>query len=440
MKRLTLQYLQRWRLRIKRAPLLVRGARQVGKTWLIREFAKNFRSFVEINLESDVEYHQPFREFFGKPDDLIRTLSLLSGKKITPGETLLFLDEIQASKEVLLALRYFKEKLPTLHVIAAGSLLEFTIQDLSFPVGRIEFFHLFPLNFEEYLLALGREDLLSAVREADASKPLPVSVHQLLLEEVSHYGLMGGMPEVVSAYVETKDLSEVQVLQQRLISNFREDFYKYAKRAQLELLRKLFDGIPRLLGQKFKYSHVDPEVRSREMGIALDLLVDAGLAYKIRHTSAQGIPLASQVKESKFKVFALDIGLALRLLGLNLSQLFPERKSLLANRGALAEQFVAQEILSYTPDNDTPRLHYWHRESKSSQAEVDFVIEREASIMPIEVKSEKGGRMKSLNLFIQEHQKFVKSALKISSENFQSHGLISTYPFYAVSKIFSVVR
>lgn len=435
MKRRALTSLANWSHRQNRVPLLIRGARQVGKTWLVREFSKSFPSFLEINLEAQPEYHQAFRDHFGKPDELIRILSLFSGRKIIPGKTLLFLDEIQESKEALLSLRYFKELLPDLHVIAAGSLLEFSIKAVSFPVGRIDFLHLFPLNFEEYLEAIDRNDLLEAIKEAIETEPLPNIIHNLLLDEVATYCLIGGMPEAVDIFISTKDFQEAQAIQQRIIATFREDFHKYASRAKVEYLRKLFDGVPRLLGQKFKHSQIDREMRSRELGAALNLLAQAGLVYKVHHTSAFGLPLSAQEKETKFKVFCLDVGLAQRVLGLDISRLFIEKKSLLSNRGPIAEQLVAQELLSYTRENQAPQLHYWHREAKSSTAEVDFVIERQSYVLPIEVKSGTSSKTKSLRLFMKKRQDYVQQGLKISSANFGKSDNILRIPFFAIGKV-----
>lgn len=437
MKRTALTYLNHWKEKSGRVPLLIRGARQVGKTWLVRELSRSFNSFMEINFESDLEFHQLFQESFGKPDELIKTISLISGKSIVPGETLLFLDEIQELKEAILSLRYFKEKLPNLHVIAAGSLLEFAIRELKFPVGRLDFLHIFPLNFEEYLYAFGREDILDAVSKANASNPIAPSLHEFILEQITTYILLGGMPEAIKEYRNTKDLRVAQDIQQRLVATFREDFYKYSKRTKVYLLRKTFESIPRLLGQKFKYCNVDRDHRSRELSSALELLVEAGLAYKVFHSSSRGVPLAAQRKESKFKVFLVDVGLAQRLLGLSLSKLFLERKMLLSNRGGIAEQFVAQEILSRTAYNDSPRLHYWHRELRSSKAEVDFVIELDGSIVPIEVKSGKGSRVKSLRIFKEDRDDYVNEAVKISSDNFSERDFIKNIPFYAIGNLLS---
>ncbi len=409
----------------------------MGKTWLVREHARSYSSFVEVNFESHPEYLEIFKLLYGKPEELIRNISLQSGKKIRPGETLLFLDEIQASKEALLALRYFKETLPGLHVIAAGSLLEFTFKDLSFPVGRIEFLHLFPMNFEEYLMAIGRKDWLEAIAGMDETKPIAEPVHQKLLEEVVLYCLLGGLPAVVQAYVESPPmdaLQHCQEVQQRLMASFREDFHKYASKANVEYLKILFAGIPRLLGQKFKYSNIDMHIKSRELSWALRLLEQAGIVYKAHHTSANGVPLESQVDPQKFKVFFLDIGLCQRVLGLHLTELYMQRRELLSHRGAMAEQFIAQEILSYTGKNESPRIFYWHREAKASQAEIDLVIEDKSHVMPIEIKSRLGKASRSLALFLKEKKQYVRGAMRISAHPYGIRDGIVSLPLYGMAK------
>ena len=434
MRRLALTILDQWKDRQDRLPLLIRGARQVGKTWLVREHARSYDSFVEINFESHPEYLDLFKLSYGKPEELIKNISLLSGKKIDKGKTLLFLDEVQGSKEALLSLRYFKENLPEQHVIAAGSLLEFAFRDLSFPVGRIEFFHLFPMNFEEYLLAIGREDFVGAISEMDA-RPIPTPVHEKLLEEVGLYGLLGGFPAVIKTYVESPEsdtLQRCQEVQQILMASFREDFHKYASKTNVEYLRILFQGTPRLLGQKFKYSNIDPHIKSRELSSALNLLEQAGIIYKAYHSSANGVPLESQIDPKKFKVFFLDIGLCQRVLGLHLSQLYLHRREFLSHRGTMAEQFVAQEILSYTDKNQSPKIFYWHREARASQAELDLLVEDKSYLLPIEVKSHKGNSLKSLFVFLQEKKTFIRTALRVSTLPYGIRDQIISMPCYGL--------
>lgn len=440
MKRKAIKALEAWGARPTHLPLLIRGARQVGKTWLVREYSSQFSSFVELNLESHPEYHAAFNESFGKPAELIATLSLLSGNRIIPGQTLLFIDEIQECPNALLSLRYFKENLPQLHIIAAGSLLEFTLKDLSFPVGRIESMHVFPLDFQEFLLATSGEDLAEAAYRSSPDSPLPSSIHEKILNSVFHYFLIGGMPAVVKTWIETHDWSATQEAQQILVFNFRSDFHKYASLATVEHIKKIFDSIPRLLGRKFKFSEVSQDIKSRELSKALHLLEEAGLVHLVYHSSGNGVPLSAEKNLSKFKAFFLDIGLVNRILGLPLSQLVLEKNTLFSHWGSLAEQFVAEELLSLTPKNQTPHLHYWHRESKSALAEVDFLFERDNEVIPVEVKSSASGKAKSLTKFIEE--KKPRNAVKILAANYSRNDLndttIYTLPFYNVSSILGI--
>ncbi|MBF0492178.1 MAG: ATP-binding protein [Deltaproteobacteria bacterium] len=432
MKRLALKFLGNWRIRPQRRPLLLRGARQVGKTWLVRAHAASYESFVEINLEKQAQFIPLFQKKFGDPQQLIRELSLLSGQKIEIGKTLLFIDEIQECKEALLSLRYFKEELSEQAVIAAGSLLEFIFSELSFPVGRIEFLHLFPLNFEEFLMALNREDLVETIKLQDVSRTLAEPLHELLLDYFTTYSLLGGLPEIVKCYAESKDLKLCQNIQQLLIASYREDFHKYAKKTQIQNLRLLFENVPRLLGQKFKYSEIDCELKSRDLSLALTLLEQAGLVYKVYHSSSNGVPLHAQIDPKKFKVFSLDIGLCHRLLGLELSQLYLEKKNLLARRGGIAEQIVAQELISYTPQNESPQLHYWHRETAASSAEMDFVIGKNGQVFPLEVKSQRARSSKSMGIFLEEKKIYANKGFIISKENFSFHDKVQKLPFYAL--------
>lgn len=435
MKRHILDILQGWKATGDRYPLIIRGARQVGKTWVVREHGRSYVSFVEINLDAEHEYLSIFKDHYGDPEKLIQALALVSGKKIIPGETLLFIDEIQESPEALLALRYLKEKKPQQHVIAAGSLIEFTLKEVSFPVGRIQFIHMFPLNFEEFLLAQNRDDLIQAIELANAESPLPMAVHLKLSELVALYCLLGGMPKVVATYADSGDLLLCQEHQQMLIANYRDDFSKYASKANIEAVRVLFQTVPRLIGKKFTYAHVDNTWRARDLSEALTLLEMAGVVYKTYHSSANGTPLGAQINPKKFKVFFVDVGLCQRLLGLNLAQLYIERKDLLANRGAVAEQFVFQELVSRTPKNRSPQLYYWHREEKSANAEIDLLTESGGSVIPIEVKSGSGGALKSLKRFLDEKSSYVKKSYVVTDKGFFSNGKIETIPHYAVKHI-----
>jgi predicted AAA+ superfamily ATPase len=364
MKRNAISRLQTWKNKPHRKPLLLRGARQVGKTWIVREFSKSYSSFVEINLEERSEVIPLFDKLLGQPKKLVEQLSLVLGVKIISKETLLFIDEIQESPSALMSLRYFHENFSELNIIAAGSLLEFTLKEISFPVGRIEFLYLFPMNFYEYLEALGEGNLLEFLtKNSKTERTTSISdvLHNKLLSEIKNYCFIGGMPEVIKTYIDTKDFQACYEIQGDLINNFRFDFNKYASKAKVPHLRLLFDSVPKQFSKKFIYANIADDVKSRELGQALHLLNDAGLVYICYHTSGNGVPLSAEINLKKFKVYYVDIGLALRSLGFNPNELPTTSLSELVNQGGLMEQFVCQEIISQTEKGSVPAIYYWQR-------------------------------------------------------------------------------
>ncbi|MEI6397205.1 MAG: ATP-binding protein [Pseudomonadota bacterium] len=432
-----LQSLRIWSKKGGRKPLLLRGARQVGKTWLVRELGKSFETFVEFNLEAQPELQKHFLSSFGKPESLVKLLEAESGKSIRPFSTLLFIDEVQECPEAIIALRYFKEKMPDLHVIAAGSLVEFALRELSFPVGRIETMHVFPLSFAEYLSARGKSELrMSLAAEFDQS--VREHLHGMLLDELRLFMLVGGMPEVVARFVDSRDIEDAQATQQQLVTNFRMDFSKYASHAKIPHVRKVFDGVPRQLGRKFVYSHVAADVRSRELAAALSLLEEAGVVSRAFHSSGNGVPLSAESAIKLFKVYFVDIGLCNRLLGLRLSQELALRPELIVNRGGMAEQFVAQELLALTPPDAIPALHYWHREERAAQAEVDFLFELDHQVLPIEVKSGTSSKTKSLRIFMREKESGIGVCL--SSSPLAMNESIRRIPLYQVDQMADILR
>ena len=437
MQRNILQSLRIWSKKVTRKPLLLRGARQVGKTWLVRELGKSFETFVEFNLEAQPELHKHFLSSFGKPESLVKLLEAESGETIRPSSTLLFIDEVQECPEAILALRYFKEKMPDLHVIAAGSLVEFALRELSFPVGRIETMHVFPLSFAEYLSARGKSDLRMSLA-AESDQAVCEQLHGMLLEELRLFMLIGGMPEVVAQFVGSGAIETAQATQQQLVTNFRLDFSKYASRAKIPHVRKVFDEVPRQLGRKFVYSHVAADVRSRELGAALSLLEEAGVVSRAFHSSGNGVPLSAESAINLFKVYLVDIGLCNRLLGLRLSQELALRPELIVNRGGMAEQFVAQELLALTPPDAIPALHYWHREERSAQAEVDFLFELDHQVLPIEVKSGTSSKTKSLRLFMREKESGIGVCL--SGSTLALDESIRRIPLYRVDQMADILR
>jgi predicted AAA+ superfamily ATPase len=439
MRRNVLSKVQAWKKKESKKPLLLRGARQVGKTWIVREFGKSYESFIEINLEEKSELISIFDQYYGNPEKLIEQLSLILGVRIIPKKSLLFIDEIQDCPNALMALRYFYEKYSDLDVIAAGSLLEFTMKEISFPVGRIEFIYIFPLNFFEYLEAMDNLELVNFLKEQRSLSKTSVSdvLHEKLIDEIKNYCFIGGMPEVVKTFAATKNYSVCHEIQGDLINNFRFDFNKYASRSKVPHLRLLFDSIPKQFSRKFVYASIVDDIKSRELSQALCLLCDAGLAYMCHHTSGNGVPLSAEINLKKFKAYFVDIGLALKSLGYSPKDLPTTKLSDLVNQGGIMEQFVCQELISQTEKGSLPTVFYWQREALNASAEVDFLISRGRSVVPIEVKSGKHRVSKSLGIFINE--KGINGAYYISSDKSDFINLtkeIINLSFYDIHRIF----
>ncbi len=425
MKRDRLQDLVAWRHDPYRKPLLIRGCRQVGKSWLIREFSKQFDTFIEINFEKNKLIHPYFAGDLNI-DAILEKLSIYTNTKIIPGKTLLFFDEIQICEGALQALRYFKEDKPDIHIIAAGSLLDFALDKLGIAVGRMQFMQLYPLSFAEYLTVSGHQDLREFLFKQEND---PIIAEQLL-EYLQQYMWLGGMPAVIDAWLTTHDPVICQKMQDEIIEAYQIDFHKYAKQHEITHVAKVFETIPAMLGRKFVYSHVEEHVRVETIKNALKLLEMAGIAKLCHHTAAQQLPLGAMQDDKKFKVFYFDIGIAQRLLGLDVKQwlMNPLR---LANQGEMTEQFVAQELLAYADFHKHIKLYYWHREAKSSNAEVDFIVSKDGGIIPIEIKSAHTGSMRSLHLFLDSHPNS-KFGLKISTGSFARYNNLIEIPLYAI--------
>jgi uncharacterized protein len=422
-----------WKDRRNRKPLILRGARQVGKTYLVEHFLKNaFARFVKIDFEQTRDAIRCFDTLI--PETIVGKLEVQSGKQIIPGETLLFLDEIQICPAAIMALRYFKEQMPELHVIAAGSLLEFVLNDANFsmPVGRVEYLYLKPLNFAEFLVGTGNELIQDRLATATLQNPPDDVLHSKALECVRQYMILGGMPAVIDEYRASKSWLNCQHEQSIILNTYRDDFGKYARDSQLKYLHTLFDKAPGLVAENFQYSKVDPHADPRQIRMALEKLSHAGLIYPVHAVAASGLPLLLTKNEKKFKLYFLDSGLVHRAMRLDLEHLLQEDLMLL-NRGNLAEQFVAQELLSYSDRHEQRQLFYWAREKVGSSAEVDFIIQQGSSVIPVEVKAGKTGRLHSLHIFMEEKKS--PKAIRISQYplNFQE-GILSV-PLYLIKEI-----
>ena len=433
MKRIIDSYLSDWKDNPYRKPLLLRGARQVGKTYAVQNLGKSFESFVEINFESDPQFKEIFDQDLN-PSRIIQEITLISGKKIEAGKTLLFFDEIQAAPKALTALRYFYEKLPQQHIIAAGSLIDFTIQMIGIPVGRVSSLYMYPLSFLEFLCALGYSSLVHMILSHSAQEPISETVHQKIITVLGEYFAIGGMPEAVLRWQETRDARLCFEVHHALIDTYRQDFEKYASRFQIKYLEALFKAIPRQMGTKFKYSSIEGDYRKRELAPSLDLLITAGIAHSVLRSAGNGIPLGAEVDPSDFKVLFLDVALAQTILGFDIRAWFLQPQKEFVNKGAFVEAFVGHELLAYSHPTQKAGLYYWRRNTKGSEAEVDYVIQKDNQVVPVEVKGGAGSTLKSMHLFLENHTES-PYGLRFSTQNYSVHEKIKSYPLYAVSYV-----
>ncbi len=430
MKRIIDSYLLAWKHDLHRQPLLLRGARQVGKTFAVRELGKTYDNFVEINLESMRRAHAAFDKDLD-PIAIVADLSIIMRKQIDPKTTLLFIDEIQIKPEALTALRYFYEKMPELHIIAAGSLLDFTIEQVGIPVGRVQSMYLYPLSFVEFLAAGEEYQLIEALIAHDATQEISSVVHERALALMGQYLALGGMPGVLQRWQETKDSVSCGLVQTAIIDSYRQDFGKYARQAQVKYVDKIFEAAPLQLGGKFKYSAIDGEYRRRELVPALDLLVTAGVLHKVYQSAGQGVPLGAQIDVKDYKTIVLDVGVSQALVGLDCTEWFIRPEQAFVNKGSLMEAFVGQELLVYGDCRRKKDLFYWHREAASSQAEVDYLVQQGQHVIPVEVKSGSGRTLKSIQLFLESH-KASPYGIRFSTNNYSRYNNIHSYPLYAI--------
>ncbi len=433
MKRLIDYHLSEWVHDPDRKPLLLRGARQVGKTHAVRTLGKTFTHFVQLNFEEQKEAAVIFeRDLDAKR--IMRDLSVFTKQDIIPGSTLLFLDEIQAVPQVVTALRYFYESIPELHVIAAGSLLDFAIESVGIPVGRVWSLYMYPMSFLEFLSARGEQLIIPLILEQSLTVPLNQAIHQKTLRLLGEYIAIGGMPESVDLWCKYQNLDRCTRVHKTLVDTYRQDFERYAKTFQLEHINALFNSIPHQLGKKFNYSTIEGSYRKQELAPCLNLLCTAGITTKTMRSSGQGLPLGAQMSVDNFKVVLLDIALGQRMLGLETGAWIFDALGSFVNKGALIEALVGQELLAYSSPSTRRTLFYWQQNDKNNEAEIDYLIQIKDKIIPIEVKSGSGTSLKSMHLFLQSHLN-TPFGIKCSMEPFSVYETIKSYPLYAIARL-----
>ena len=434
-KRLIDSELEKWKNEDSHKPLLLRGARQVGKSSAVQNLGKKFDYFLELNFEKDEEIRDVFISAKTlNPKSLCDKIAAIKQIPIIPERTLLFFDEIQACLPAISSLRYFYEDYPELHVIAAGSLLEFALEELpSFGVGRIRSLFMYPFSFYEFLDAYGFAILREKIQNSNISDPLDDVLHQKAIEILRTFLILGGMPEVVANYVSGKDMYHCQLVLDDLINSLRTDFAKYKKRIPTLQISEAFQSVVKQTGRKFVYSTAEQKYNSKQIKEAVELLIMAGLVIPVVHTSANGLPLGAEMNSKHRKMLLLDTGILQRLFGLQLAEILLSNDLDFVNKGNIAELYVGLELLKATSPYEMAQLYYWQREEKNAHAEVDYVLQRGQNVVPLEVKSGKQGKMQSLYLFLKEKE--LPGGYRTSLENYAEYGKIKVIPLYAIKNI-----
>lgn len=447
MQRTCIPFLNEWLTSSNRKPLVIRGARQVGKTWLVRHFAQmQGKKLIEINLEKYPKLASAFSS--NEPKTIIESLKLALETAIDPAKSILFIDEIQEIPELFSKLRWFFEDMPELPVIAAGSLLEFVLgrQDFSMPVGRISYMYLEPLSFEEFLLAQERHELLAGIKEFTWKTGISEFTHEKLMSLFKEYLIIGGMPAAVLSWINKRSIPLIGQVHNDIMQTYRDDFGKYSRRIPSVQINEVLTAVTPNLGKKFVFSKVNRDVRIPILKEALELLCQAKLCHAVIASSSNGIPLAAELLPSYMKVILLDVGLSSADLGISLSELASINELDLINKGGIAEQVVGQLLRTIFPLYQEPALYYWLNIDKNASAEIDYVMQHGNKVIPIEVKAGTIGTLKSLHRFM--HLKKLRLAVRINSalpvifemdiketQGASVHYQLRSIPFYLIGEL-----
>ncbi len=428
MKRDIYRNLIDWKKSDNRKPLILQGARQVGKTYILKEFGKNeYKDMAYFNFEED----PALAEFFkGKisPEKIIEKLSIYREKSILPEKTLIIFDEVQISPETLTSLKYFQEEAGQYHIAAAGSLLGIRIGRYTpFPVGKVNFLNLYPLSFGEYLDGIGKSGLRGLLQTAMTPAPFELAFHNELLENLRLYYFIGGMPEAIAQYNQDKDLNKVRTIQNEILAAYLMDISKHATKTEAIKIASIWNSIPGQLAKenkKFKFSEISGNARARDYNESIQWLVHAGLIYKCFSIKTPKLPLSGYCEDNIFKLYLLDTGLLGAMLNLSQKTIVEENRLFSEYNGAFTENYVAQELLA----NDNKTLYYW---VSDAIAEVDFIIPHNEEIFPLEVKAGTSKYKKSLTAFGEKYGSRILSMATL--RNFKQDGKVCNYPLYAVS-------
>lgn len=451
LKRLIDTYLLQWAESERHKPLLLRGARQVGKSTAVRELGRKFRYFIEINFERNPEYAVLFEANLDVKR-IIPQMAAMCGIPVEDGNTLLFLDEIQVCPKVIMALRFFKEDRPGLHVIAAGSLLELALREIpTFGVGRIHSMFMYPMTFDEFLEANNAQLLITARNSATAASPLPEPLHEKLVEMFRTYLMVGGMPEAVERWVNTHDYLQCQTVHNDILISYEDDFPKYSRHVDPTLLRLTLYSAAVQATHKFSYADVGGGYRTEEVKRAVEMLILAGLIIPVTLSAANGLPLGSESNRSYRKMLLLDQGIMLRILSLTMDRgrelathILTSTAADLVNKGSMAEITAGLELRRYHSPDIRQDMFYWARDSRNAQAEIDYLFTHHGDIIPIEVKAGARGGMKSMWIFMRE--KHLNLGIRSSLENFATIAYtnaetdntvrnVTICPLYALSQL-----
>lgn len=429
MERSIYSSLKKWKESPTRKPLILQGARQVGKTYILKEFgAREYSEVVYINCDDNNDMQNMFVDY--DVDRIIRSLSAISGVSIKPSTTLLILDEIQEVERGLASLKYFCEKAPEYHVAVAGSLLGITLHEgTSFPVGKVDMLYMYPMDFEEFLLAMGKEQLVELLRSNSWAALTPL--RGMLTELLRQYYFVGGMPEAVKTYVERGDIWEVRSIHSKIIDAYRNDMSKHVPKQQVQRINMVWNSIPSQLARdnkKFIYGALRKGARANDFEIAIQWLVDSGLVHKVHRISKPVVPLKFYEDMASFKLFLLDCG----LLGA-LSETPPEQILIGDNvfeeyKGAFTENYVLQQLKSL------PRTFVYYYCNDNSTLEIDFVVQHEAHVIPIEVKAEENLRAKSLRQFVTDNSGL--HGVRFSMSDYREQDWLTNVPLWAVRWVF----